>query len=90
MARERAPKSKSGQPAYAFWPWQVLAAAVPLASVLGSVAVVYSETGVRDWQTHELAILTSFTIYGAGNGFLLGAAIGDFGRSMLAMIAGAL
>lgn len=34
-------------------------------------------------------MLTAFTVFGAGNGFLLGVAIGDFGRSMLAMIAGA-
>lgn len=89
MARAPAPGSKNRQPAFGFWPWQVLSASVPLASVLGSIAVIFSDTEVQGWRSHELAILTAFTIYGAGNGFLLGAAIGDFGRSVLAMIAGA-
>lgn len=77
------------QPVFALWPWKVLAAAVPAASVLGAASVFLSEARVNNWDTQTLAVLTAYTLYGASNGFLLGAAIGDFGRSILAMMAGA-
>jgi hypothetical protein len=79
----------SSQPVYAWWPWRSVAMAVPVAAVLSGYAVIATESQVPNLSTPQLVALTSFTVYGAGNGFLLGAAIGDFGRSILAMIMGA-
>ncbi|MBI3832645.1 MAG: hypothetical protein HY291_24195 [Planctomycetes bacterium] len=80
----------SVQPVYAWWPWRAVALAVPVAAALSGYAVVATESQVPDLSRAQLVALTSFTVYGAGNGFLLGAAIGDFGRSILAMVMGAL
>lgn len=84
-----APKAAASQPVFTWWPWRALALAVPLVAVLGGYAAQASESAPPGWDKMKVTLLTAYTIYGAGTGFLLGAAIGDFGRSMLAMIAGA-
>ena len=82
------PKSK--QPKYTWWPWRAIAMAVPACAVGAGAAVAAYETFDKQDERMRMAVLTAMTIYGAGNGFLLGAAIGDFGRSILAMLAGAM
>ena len=77
------------RPRYTWWPWRTLALAVPVVSFGAAVFASLAGVEASERSTEKLTLLVGLTIFGAGNGFLLGAAIGDFGRSILAMIAGA-
>ena len=77
------------RPRYTWWPWRTLALAVPVVSVGAAFFAILTEVKKPGSSTEQMALLAGLTIFGAGNRFLLGAAIGDFGRSILAMLAGA-
>jgi hypothetical protein len=74
-------------PQFSLWPWGLAAALVGEVSfVAAMMARVY---GVDGGVPAEREMLAGLTIFGAGNGFLIGVAIGDFGRMMLATWVGA-
>lgn len=77
------------RPRFTWWPWRTLSLAVPLFSVAAAFSVALAEVELPERSSEQLAALVGLTIFGAGNGLLLGAAIGDFGRSILAMLVGA-
>ena len=80
------------QPQFKRWPWGVLAMAAP--AVAGFAALVYTlndptsqhlPADERIW----MAGTVFFGILGAANGYLIGIAIGDLGRSVVALPLGA-
>lgn len=76
------------QPRFTWWPWRVLALAVPWLAYAGAVAarMQLEDAGRTEQDTQTLRVLLA--VYAGGNGLLLGAAIGDLGRSLLAMFVG--
>jgi len=72
------------QPAFSWWPFRILALAVPvIAAVSGAIAA--ENSNARD---HEI-FLIYFSVLGAGNGYVMSMAVGDFGRSVTAIPVGA-
>lgn len=77
-------------PQFSLWPWGLAAALVGEVSFVAAMMVrVYGERDVSG-NLAETEVLAGLTVFGAGNGLLIGLAIGDFGRTMLATWAGAL
>jgi hypothetical protein len=76
------------QPRFTLWPWGVLSLAVPAAAAIAGFELFASGVST-DQPPLELSCLVALTIFGAGEGFLLGIAIGDLGRSIVAMLVGA-
>jgi len=73
------------QPKFTFWPWGTLAAAVPIMA-FGCSVIAASQKGVNP----EESLIVFFSVLAAGNGYLFAMAVGDFGRSIVAMPAGAI
>jgi hypothetical protein len=78
------------RPKFTWWPYRTVALLVPaLAAVASYLAYAHSEAGSESEK--ELAGFTVFfAIIGAGNAYLFAIAIGDFGKSVLAVPVGAI
>lgn len=76
------------QPNFTWWPWRILALSVPWLAFAGAVAarLQFEVAGRPERDAQSLRVLLA--VYASGNGLLLGAAIGDLGRSLLAMFVG--
>ena len=75
------------RPAYCWWPWRTLAIAVPVVAV-GTAGLVVATAEVNDGEARELAAIQGLlTLFAGGNALLLGAAIGDMGKTMLVFMA---
>ena len=79
------------QPKFTPWPWGLLSVGVPAMAAMTTVAQFLNDpssatTDERIWR----AAAAFFGILGAGNGYLIAIAIGDFGRSVYALPLGAL
>ena len=80
------------QPKFTRWPWGVLAMLAPAVAALAAVLHYYNELPIaaltadeRLWRSGSVF----FGVLGAANGYLIGIAIGDLGRSVLAVPLGA-
>jgi len=71
------------EPEFRFFPWKALAFSMPALAALA--AILARREGKDDFEILSIAM----AVLGAGNGYLLAAAIGDFGRSLLAIPVGA-
>lgn len=71
------------QPAYTWWPWRLLALSVPVIALGGAVLADQEHRG------HEDTFAIFFSVIAAANGYLFAMAIGDFGRSIVAIPLGA-
>ncbi|MCZ7646286.1 MAG: hypothetical protein M5U26_13550 [Planctomycetota bacterium] len=69
------------KPEFTWWPWRVWALGVPILAAAGALAAATAEVPGRKPELVGWAVL--LVLFGAGNGLLLGAAIGDFGRALL-------
>jgi hypothetical protein len=70
------------QPHFTFWPWQLMALAVPAMAVGGVVVAYFSKASATEGMIIFQAVLA------AGNGYLFAMAVGDLGRSVIAIPAG--
>lgn len=78
------------QPSYTLWPWRVLALAVPALSGLGAWLVAIGQAGGQIPDRGEMQVLlVGLTLFGAGDALIIGMAIGDLGRTLIAVIAAA-
>jgi hypothetical protein len=77
------------QPKFKLWPWATLSLAVPAAA--GGAGIVFFNNDPRPLTNDKLwdTAAVFFSVLGAGNGYLIGIAIGDLGRSLFALIIGA-
>ena len=76
------------QPAFTWWPWRLIAISVPLIALAGGfLAVNTPQTSMGVMTREQKIILIVLTLYGTGNAMLMGWAIGDFGRTLLAVFA---
>jgi hypothetical protein len=78
------------QPKFQLWPWGAMALAVP--AFAGSAGVIFAVKDPRSGFPMEKfwdAAVVFFSVLGAGNGYLIGIAVGDLGRSLFALVAGA-
>ncbi len=80
----------TSQPKFRRWPWGALAMAIPL--IAGVATMAAFNNGAEMDQPGELfrAAKLFFIVLCAGNGYLMTVAIGDLGRSVLAVPVGAL
>lgn len=76
------------QPNFTWWPWRILALSVPWVAFAGALAAWQQEEFARRIERDEQTLRVLLALYAGGNGLLLGAAIGDLGRSLLAMFVG--
>lgn len=72
--------------AYSWWPWRVWAAATACASGGAALAVLWLNDRSQGRDPELVAAVAALAVYGAGNGLLLGSAIGDMGRTLLAVV----
>jgi hypothetical protein len=72
------------QPAFTLWPWKALALTVP---VMAFVAALFSTEHSRNAKD---VLTVFFGVLAAGNAYVFAMAVGDFGRSVVAIPAGAL
>jgi len=72
------------QPSFAWWPWRTLSAAVGLLASLLTIA------GVAFWfedvESERAVVSASLAIFAGGNALILGSAMGDFGRTVQALM----
>jgi len=71
------------EPRFSFFPWKMLAFTMPVIAA-GSAMLAFRQ-GKRQFEVISIFL----AVLGAGNGYLLASAIGDLGRSLIAMIVGA-
>jgi hypothetical protein len=73
------------RPAFTLWPWKVIALAVPAMALAAAVfAAATHSSAPKD------VLTVFFLVLAAGNAYVFAMAIGDFGRSVLAIPLGAL
>jgi len=80
------------QPTFKFWPWGALSIAAPAVAALAAGAQLMKDAAhgpLSDEDTWRAAAVF-FGIIGAANGYLIAIAIGDLGRSALAIPLGAI
>lgn len=68
------------QPDYTWWPWQFLAAAVGLGAMLVGALVINGPDG------EKTAMSVTLAVFAGGNAVILGAAMGDLGRTVVALL----
>jgi len=73
-------------PAFSWWPYRTMALLIPLVALGSGELIAFA--GVRS-MTNLYPIQIILSVFGAGTGYLLGLMRGDFGRTILAMLAGA-
>jgi hypothetical protein len=69
---------------FTWWPWKMLTIAIPLFAIGAALL------GLRERHHDVEPNFIFFTILAAGNGFLLGSAIGDLRRTLIAVFMGAI
>jgi hypothetical protein len=72
------------KPKFAWWPFRSLALAVPVLAA----SLTFGCCASQNAPLHAMPLF--FCLLGAGNGYLIGIALGDLGRSMIAIPLGAL
>jgi hypothetical protein len=80
------------QPKFTRWPWGVLALTTPALAAGAALAHLLNDSASQHLPTEEriwIAGTVFFGVLGAANGYLIGIAIGDLGRSALALPLGA-
>jgi hypothetical protein len=80
------------QPKFTPWPWGVLAIGAPVLAASGTALQFVSDPAPGSQTQSEYfwrAASTFFGVLGAANGYLIAIAIGDFGRSVVALPLGA-
>lgn len=75
------------RPEFSWWPYRAVALAVPLLALGAAVGAGIASTRVGDAQTQEV-MTVFFAVLGAGNAYLFAIAIGDLGKTILAVPAG--
>lgn len=72
------------QPKFTWWPWRTLAAAVGMASCVLPVVITTLASAERSDEKELWTV--GLAIFAGGNALVLGWAIGDFGRTVLALL----
>jgi len=75
------------RPKFSWWPYRTVALAVPVLAMGAAVGAAVASTRVGDAQTLEVMTIF-FAVLGAGNAYLFAIAIGDLGKTVLAVPAG--
>lgn len=76
-------------PQFTWWPYRTLALVIPLVAFGASVGAALNSTKQGNDQTLEILIVF-FAVMGAGTAYLFAMAIGDLGKSVLAVPAGSI
>ncbi|MCY3022741.1 MAG: hypothetical protein NTW87_27500 [Planctomycetota bacterium] len=71
------------QPEFTLWPWKVSALAVPAMALVAVLLALSQSADKRE------AMVVFFGVLAAGNAYLFAMAVGDFGRSVIAIPVGA-
>jgi len=76
-------------PQFTWWPYRTLALAIPMLAFGAAIGAAANSERLGDDKTLEMMIVF-FAVMGAGNAYLFAMAIGDLGKSVLAVPAGSI
>jgi len=79
--------SRVKRPEFSWWPYRAVALSVPVLALGAAVGSTFASNRVGDEQTLEVMTIF-FAVLGAGNAYLFAIAIGDLGKTVLAVPAG--